>query len=66
MNPVKSWDSLPIVLDVPLAARVLGLCAETVKRKCQSGEIPARNIGGRAWRISRDNLRDYLEGNDEG
>ena len=63
MKPVTSWDSLPIVLDTAYAARVLGCCAETVKRMCQRGELKAVNMGGRAWRVTRDNLRDYVEGN---
>ena len=65
MKPVTSWDSLPIVLDTALVAQVLGCCSETAKRMCQRGELKAVNVGGRGWRVTRDTLRDYLEGNVE-
>ena len=53
------WDDLPILLDLPLAARVLGVTGETLKRQAQSGTFPAIKCG-KCWRISKRSLREYV------
>jgi len=62
MKPVFDWSSVPVVVDCAWAARVLGVCPETIKRLCQAGTLTATNINGRGWRISKDVLKNFVEG----
>jgi excisionase family DNA binding protein len=39
----------------------LGLGYETICRKIRSGEIRGKKVGT-AWRISREAIREYMEG----
>jgi len=59
MKPVLDWDSVPIIFDIPMAARILGVTPEGIKRRCQLGEFPAFK-DGKLWRIDRDEFREYL------
>jgi excisionase family DNA binding protein len=59
IKAVTDWDSLPVVMDLPLAARVLGLSFDNVKKKAQQGRIPAFKIG-ESWRVSRDSLQRFI------
>lgn len=56
-----NWDEVPVVLDVPLAARILGFTVDSVSRKCKSGELPAHKIMGE-WRFCKDELISYIKG----
>ncbi len=59
MNPITNWDDVPVVFDLPLAARILGVTYEGIKKRCQKGEIPAFK-DGKLWRMEKEALRDYI------
>jgi len=57
-----SWDQLPVVFDVPIAAVVLGLSSASVKNFARDGKIPgARKIGDQ-WRFDKESLRAWITG----
>jgi len=60
MNPVMDWKELPVILTAEEAADLLRIHANTLKSLLDSGELVGVKVG-RAWRISRDALKTYLE-----
>lgn len=58
-KPIINWDDVPVLMDIPLAARVLLKSPEWVKQKAQSGELPAVKVG-MEWRIPKSKLREYI------
>ena len=56
-----SWDDVPIVLDLPLAARIVGQTPGYLKKRAQRGDFPAYKEGS-SWRVSKDALRAHIEG----
>ncbi|MCL2821553.1 MAG: helix-turn-helix domain-containing protein [Oscillospiraceae bacterium] len=59
---VTNWEQVPVVIDLPFAARILGQSIETLKKRSQRGELPGAFKAGRDWRINKDALRSYIEG----
>ena len=60
---ITSWDQVPLDVDLDMAAEIVGLHRETLKKKAQTGEFPAVRRGKRRqWRISKRKLREYVEG----
>lgn len=43
---------------------VLGVSAQTIKRRIKSGELPAKKISGK-WRVTRADLEKYINGDTE-
>ena len=63
--PRFSWENLPLTLTVEMAAELMHCCRDTVRKLCQSGKLRAGKVNERAWVISRDVLRGYIEGGTE-
>jgi excisionase family DNA binding protein len=61
MNAVQNWNQLPVVLTTEEAADVLRVHTNTILSMAVNDDIPAVKVG-RAWRISRDILKQYVEG----
>ena len=59
---ITSWEQVPIVIDLPFAARILGQSIETLKKRSQRGELPGAFKAGRDWRVNKNALRNYVEG----
>jgi len=59
---ITNWEQVPVVIDLPFAARILGQSIETLKKRSQRGEMPGAFKAGRDWRIDKDALRKYIEG----
>lgn len=62
-RPVTSWDDVPIVMDLPFAARIVGVSLDRLKKRCQMGEFPAYKEGT-LWRVEKQKLRDYMDERD--
>ncbi len=61
--PRFSWDNLPLTLTIKMAAEIMHFSEPTIRTMCRNGEIKAtRGEGRRKWVISRDVLRNYIEG----
>lgn len=58
----NTWEALPLVLDTFQAAEIIHCHPETVKRALRKGKLKGNKIGGRDWSISRDALKEYIEG----
>lgn len=59
MRP-NNWDNLPLTLGVNEVADIIGYGRSRVRELCSAGVIPHVRYG-RAYRISRDSLRAWLE-----
>ena len=57
--PITDWRQVPVIMDIPMAARLLGNTAESIRRKIAAGEIPAQKINGE-WRIRKDELMMHI------
>ena len=57
-----NWDDVPVVVDVPYAAWVLGVTPETVRKECQRGKLKAFKVADTCWRIRKDDLIAYTMG----
>lgn len=58
---ITDWDNVPVVFDIPMAARILGVTPEGIKRRCQRGELPAFK-DGKLWRFEKTAFMDYISG----
>ncbi|NMN95909.1 helix-turn-helix domain-containing protein [Antrihabitans stalactiti] len=49
---LPALDNLPLLLAVPLAARILGISRAAAYRLVAAEELPARRLGGRVYVIT--------------
>lgn len=54
------WDTLPLLLGLPDAARLLGISKAMAYRWAARGDLPTRRLGSRVY-IQTDRLRHLLE-----
>jgi len=59
-----NWDEVPMILRTEDVAEVLGIHPNTAKKLIAAGDIRGRKVG-RAWRVTKEDLRAYVEGNDQ-
>jgi hypothetical protein len=52
---VTDWRDVPLVLDLPLAGRIVGQSPEYLKKRAQRGDFTAYKEGNR-WRVSKTAL----------
>ena len=60
-NYVTNWDEIPVIIDPPYVAHLLGCSRENVRKMCQSGKLKAFKVGD-MWRIRKDDLIAYTMG----
>ena len=58
-RPPTSWEDVPVIIDIPYAARLIGCTVDVLTRKCQKGEFPAHKVFNR-WRISKEELISFI------
>lgn len=51
---ITNWDDVPVVIDLAMAARLLGVCERHLAQQCRDGAVPGARKIGRFWRISKD------------
>ena len=59
---VTDWSEVPLVVDLPYVARLLGRSVESLKKSAQKGVLPGAFKVGRDWRVDRDRLRQHICG----
>jgi len=59
---ITDWSQVPLIIDLPFAARILGRSVESLKKRAQRGELPGAFRDGRLWRVSKSQLQNYVEG----
>ena len=55
---------LPILIPVPLAAKLLGISRAAAYRFASAGDLPTRKLGRRVYVVSAK-LRDFIESQDK-
>lgn len=53
------WKDVPVLMDPPAVARVLGRNCEAVRRAIQQGRLPGIKVGG-GWLVRKDQLMAHL------
>ena len=59
MHPrnVTNWSTVPVLVDVPFAMRILGCSQNTIYKMVRSGQLPALpRVSGGAIRIPKESL----------
>jgi len=59
-RPIKSWDEVPVVFDLPILSRLLGRTPEGLIKKAQKKEIPAFKIGVE-WRFEKAAIQEFIK-----
>ena len=62
---ITNWETVPVIFDLPLAARLLGCNIETLKRKAQKNELPGAVKFGKQWRVAKGPLMKFIESGGE-
>ena len=57
--PVTNWQEVPVIFDIPMAARLLGKTVEVVRRMIVNGQLPAQKTGGE-WRLRKDTVMQMM------
>lgn len=63
-EPVVGWDQVPIVIDLPYVAVVLGANPEVIRRYLASGKLKGFKVG-REWRINKSDLMEFVGAKEE-
>lgn len=61
-RPITSWEDVPVIFDIPMAARLLGKTPESLTKRCQDGNFPAFK-DGKSWRITKEAFFKYINEN---
>ena len=59
---ITDWNQVPVVMDLPFAARIMGKSPESLKARCIKGDFPAFK-DGKLWYVEKAALRAYIDGN---
>ena len=59
---VTNWDDVPVVMDMPFAARILGVTNDSLVKRCQRGTFPGFKEG-KLWRVTKEALLQHIEAN---
>ena len=57
---MEALDSLPVLISVPRAAALLGISRASAYRYAESGDLPAKRLGGRVYVVT-SKLLELLE-----
>ena len=59
---VYDWESeVPAIMDLPFAARLVGLNIDTLRRLSEKGKLPAFKLSDNSWRIRKCKLLEFIE-----
>lgn len=56
----RSWDDMPLYVDIPYICILMARCNETVRQMCANGELPATKFANE-WRISKYDFIAFME-----
>lgn len=51
----KTWDEVPLIMDVPQVAVLLKLHPNTITKLCRAGQLKGRKFG-KEWRITKESV----------
>lgn len=59
-KPITNWDTeVPIVMDLPMAARIVGMHPDYLKKRAARGDFPAYKEGN-SWRVTKEALKKHV------
>lgn len=58
-KPIVDWDTVPVVIDLPYAARILGCSVEALRKRAQRRQVPAHKPI-KDWLFDKEELREYI------
>ena len=59
VKPITDWNDVPIIMDLVMAGRIVGLTPDRLRLLSRRGEFPATRAGVE-WRVEKDDLVEYL------
>ena len=59
-NPPKSWEEVPVVIDLVYVANVFRMSYEHIKKLAREGKLPAFKLGD-SWYMQKQDLIGYIE-----
>ena len=59
---VTNWEEVPVIIDIPYAAWLLGCSMENVRKMCQFGKLKAFKLGDKMWRIRKEAIIEFMKG----
>ena len=59
-NHADPLDGLPLLIPVPVAAKLLGISRAAAYRFANSGDLPVKRLGRRVYVVTA-HLRDFIE-----
>ena len=62
--PIVGWEQVPVIIDLPYVAVILGANPEVIRRYLASGKIRGFKVG-REWRITKDELMKFVSGKEQ-
>jgi len=57
-NLVTDWSSVPVIVDLIYASRIIGVTPSYLRGLCRKKEFPGFKIGNQ-WRIYKEDLQDF-------
>ena len=61
VKPYTNWDDVPVIIDLVMLCRLLGISMPTAQKLVNNGDIQAKKVGN-VWRVTKDALRRYVGG----
>jgi len=55
----KTWNDVPLILDVTQVAVLLNLHPNTVTRLCRTGQLKSHKFG-KEWRIAKEAVQEIM------
>lgn len=55
-----NWDDVPVLMDISIAACIVGCNCDYLRRLAKEGQFPAKKFG-RMWRVEKDELREAIK-----
>nr|DAV57562.1 MAG TPA: Protein of unknown function (DUF1580) [Caudoviricetes sp.] len=57
---ITDWENVPLYMDLPYVSMLFGFSVDCLKKKAQSGILPAKKMYGE-WRISKEDAKKYYD-----
>lgn len=61
---ITDWAEVPVIIDLPYAACIVGQSPDNLKKLAAAGKFPATKVG-KFWRVEKEQLQLYLAQNRE-
>ena len=59
-KPITDWQTVPVVIDLKYAARIIGVSEKALIQRCQKKQFPAYKEG-KLWRVKKESLLEHID-----